>query len=208
MISTVDDRPFGSVYVAVSPTFLPLIALPRGDFGEYTSIGDPLSSREASRKVTSSSSPSKRTVTVMPGPTTPSVRGGSPTLAFCRMCWIWLIRASCLPCSSLAAWYPPFSRRSPSSRAASIFFAISMRPCPERWSNSALSRSYASWVNQVTLSSRVSVTGTPQHCAGLVCPLGPVIQGARAYPLPWSRLVSGGNLLRLTRVGHCCVLVK
>src|SRR5215472_6811312 len=162
MISTVDDRPFGSVYVAVSPTFLPLIALPRGDLGEYTSIGEPLSSREASRKVTSASSPSNRTVTVMPGPTTPSVRGGSPTLECVRMWVSWWIRASCLPCSSLAAWYPPFSRRSPSSRAASIFLAMSILPWPERWSSSALSRSYASWVSQVTVSSRVSVTSTPR----------------------------------------------
>src|SRR5947207_9847619 len=32
------------------------MAAPSGDLGEWTSIGDPLSSREASRKVTSSSS--------------------------------------------------------------------------------------------------------------------------------------------------------
>jgi len=61
----------------------------------------------------------------MPGPTTPSVRGGLPTRAFARMCWSVMIRAWIWPCSSLAAWYPPFSLRSPSSRAASIFFAIS-----------------------------------------------------------------------------------
>src|ERR1039457_2619568 len=44
----------------MSPTFLPEIALPSGDLGEYTSMGAPLSSREASRKVTSSSSLVKR----------------------------------------------------------------------------------------------------------------------------------------------------
>src|SRR5450755_2254904 len=33
-ISTVAARPLGSVYVAISPTFLPEIALPRGDRGE------------------------------------------------------------------------------------------------------------------------------------------------------------------------------
>src|SRR5699024_12756195 len=37
-----------------------------------------------------------------------------------------------------------------------------MRPGPDRWSSSDLSRSYASWVSQVTLSSRVWVTGTPR----------------------------------------------
>ena len=57
--------------------------------------------------------------------------------------------------------------RVPGFRRALAFFAISMRPGPERWSSSALSRSYASWVSQVTLSSRVSVTGTPRYCAGL-----------------------------------------
>jgi hypothetical protein len=62
------------------------MADPSGDFGEYTSMGEPLSSRDASRNVTSSSSRTNRTVTVMPGPTTPSVRGGSPTRAFSRMC--------------------------------------------------------------------------------------------------------------------------
>ena len=67
-------------------------------------MGAPLSSREASRKVTSSSSPANRMVTVMPGPTTPSVRGGSPTLAFSRMYWSWRMRPSIWPCSSLAAW--------------------------------------------------------------------------------------------------------
>ena len=39
--------------MAVSPIFFPLIALPSGERGEYTSIGAPLSSREASRNVTS-----------------------------------------------------------------------------------------------------------------------------------------------------------
>src|SRR5579863_514404 len=158
-------------------------------------MGEPLSSREASRNVTSASSLTNRTVTVMPGPTTPSVPGGPPTRAFSRMCWSVMIRASICPCSSLAAWYPPFSRRSPSSRAASIFFAISMRPGPERWSSSALSRSYASWVSQVTVSSRVSVTG---HSLALRR------TGMSAGPSS----VLGGNLLRLTSVGYESDLVK
>jgi hypothetical protein len=34
MTSTLVERPFGSVNVAFSPTFLPLIAVPSGDFGE------------------------------------------------------------------------------------------------------------------------------------------------------------------------------
>jgi hypothetical protein len=34
MISTDEDRPFGRLYVAVSPTFLPLMASPSGDLGE------------------------------------------------------------------------------------------------------------------------------------------------------------------------------
>src|SRR5690554_1810370 len=60
------------------------------------------------------------------------------------------MRASILPCSSFAAWYPPFSLRSPSSRAASMRFAISPRPRPLRSSSSAVRRSCASWVSQVT----------------------------------------------------------
>src|SRR3954464_3515835 len=59
------------------------------------------------------------------------------------------MRASILPCSSLAAWYPPFSLRSPSSRAASIFLAMSARAGPLSSSSSADSRSNASWVSQV-----------------------------------------------------------
>src|SRR6478752_7374677 len=120
-------------------------------------------SREASRKVTvSSSSPSKAMVTIMPGATTPSAAGASPTLAFSRSWVSWRTRSSCLPCSSLAAWYPPFSRRSPSSRAAAILAAISVRAGPDRYSSSALSWLYASWVSQVTLSL-VWVTGAPRR---------------------------------------------
>src|ERR1700749_4433981 len=62
------------------------MAAPSGERGGETSIGEPLSSREASRKVTSSSSLTNRIVTVMPGPTTPSVRGGPPTRAVSRIC--------------------------------------------------------------------------------------------------------------------------
>ncbi|CAM5738851.1 hypothetical protein SHIRM173S_02273 [Streptomyces hirsutus] len=72
----------------------------------------------------SSSSPSKAIVTTMPGPTVPSAASASPTLAFSRSWVSCRTRSSCLPCSSLAAWYPPFSRRSPSSRAAAIFAEI------------------------------------------------------------------------------------
>src|SRR5712691_2164451 len=59
-----------------------------------------------------------------------------------------------------------------------------MRPAPERWSSSDLSRSCASWVSQVTVSSRVSVTGTPRMRCGrdvrraLAGPLGVIL---RAY---------------------------
>ena len=46
----------------------------------------------------------KRTVTTMPGRTMPSSAGASPTLAHCSSSVSWRMRASCLPCSSLAAW--------------------------------------------------------------------------------------------------------
>src|SRR5579863_7557637 len=70
-----------------------------------------------------------------------------------------------------------------------------MRPSPERWSSSALSRSYASWVSQVTVSSRVSVTGTPWAL------LRTGLSGTVVGP-------AGGNLLRLTSVGDESRLVK
>ena len=44
-------------------------------------MGAPLSSRDASRNLPSSS-PANRTVTVTPGPTTPSFRGASPTRVY------------------------------------------------------------------------------------------------------------------------------
>src|SRR3954463_5191960 len=99
----------------------------------------------------------------MPGATAPSAEAGaSPTLAFSRSWVSWRTRSSILPCSSLAAWYPPFSRRSPSSRAAAILAAISVRAGPDRYSSSALSWLYASWVSQVTFSL-VWVTGAPRR---------------------------------------------
>ncbi|CAM5738511.1 hypothetical protein SHIRM173S_09815 [Streptomyces hirsutus] len=61
----------------------------------------------------SSSSPSKAIVTTMPGPTVPSAASASPTLAFSRSWVSCRTRSSCLPCSSLAAWYPPFSAGRP-----------------------------------------------------------------------------------------------
>src|SRR5689334_433462 len=70
-----------------------------------------------------------------------------------------------------------------------------MRPGPERWSSSALSRSYASWVSQVTVSSRVSVTGTPWAL------LRTGQSGTVVGP-------PGVNLLRLTSVGDESRLVK
>jgi hypothetical protein len=96
-------------------------------------------SREPSRNVLDS--PAIFAVTTVPTSTTPWLSGASPTVELrsrsvsCRM------RASILPCSSLAAWYPPFSLRSPSSRADSIFFAMSARAGPLSSSSSALSRS-------------------------------------------------------------------
>ena len=69
--------PFGSSYSASSPTFLPFTPVPSGDCGEYVSMSELAYSREASRKVSvSSSSPSKAMVTTMPGATTPVVRRG------------------------------------------------------------------------------------------------------------------------------------
>src|SRR5579871_4912841 len=70
-----------------------------------------------------------------------------------------------------------------------------MRPGPERWSSSALSRSNASWVSQVTVSSRVSVTGTPRYCAGRT------VRGTTVGP-------PGVISLRLTSVGDYRLLVK
>ena len=52
----------------------------------------------------SSGSPSKAIVTTMPGATTPSSAGASPTLAVSRIWLSWRMRSSSLPCSSRAAW--------------------------------------------------------------------------------------------------------
>jgi hypothetical protein len=62
----------------------------------------------------------------------------------------------------------------------------------------------------VTLSLRVSVTGTPQYYAGLIWPLrAGRFFGCEGFTcLPSSQPVSGGNLLRLTRFGHWRELVK
>src|SRR5690348_12525075 len=70
------------------------------------------------------------------------------------------MRPSCLPCSSRAAWYPPFSRRSPSSRRALISAAITGRFAMSS-SSSAFSRSYASWDSQVPSRSVVDTMGSP-----------------------------------------------
>src|SRR3954447_3545095 len=94
----------------------------------------------------------------MPGPATPaSAAGGWPTFASRNSCVSWRIRASIFSCSSFAPWWPPFSFRSPSARAAPMRCEISIRAGPERCSSSAVSRSCASCVNQVTLLSVDSV---------------------------------------------------
>src|SRR6266540_972297 len=117
-----------------------------------------VSSREPIRKDSDSASSSKRTVTTMPGPATPAEVGASPTRAVLSRSSSWRIRASFLPCSSRAAWYPPFSFRSPSSRRSLISAAMAGRLAMSS-SCSALSRSYDSWVSQVTFAV-LSVIGT------------------------------------------------
>src|SRR6478735_7710803 len=142
------------------------MAAPRGDFSLKTSRSEsPAISREPSRKV--SSSPAILATTIMPGSTMPSSAGASPTWTSRRRAVSWRMRASILPCSSLAAWYPPFSLRSPSCRAASIFWTISARPAPERWSSSAFRRSKASWVSQA--AEALLVVDTDFSSSGPTC---------------------------------------
>src|SRR6266700_1944606 len=116
------------------------------------------------------------------------------------------MRPSCLPCSSRAAWSPPFSDRSPSSRRALISAAITGRFAMSS-SSSIFSRSCASWDSQVPSRSVVDTMGSPpggkvgnyQVTKAGVAPALPkpraMCAGSRAprrrTPGPWWRVGTG-----------------
>src|SRR4051794_34426437 len=92
----------------------------------------------------------------MPGPATPLLTGGSPTCADRSSACNWAMRPSCLPCSSRAAWYPPFSRRSPSSRRSLISFPLTGRLAMSR-SSSFDRRSHGPRASQATFAAVVDL---------------------------------------------------
>jgi hypothetical protein len=82
-----------------------MIAEPSADSGEYTVRSVVLAiSREPSRNFSVSSSPWNLIVMTVPRAASVAVVGGSPTVALRSRSVSCRIRASCLPCSSFAAW--------------------------------------------------------------------------------------------------------
>ena len=135
------------------------MADPSGERGEYTSIGAPLSSREASRNVTSSSSPANRTVTVIPGrlPVGPWRLPDASMLQDVLELDDWPLDLALLFLGGVVAAVLAQVTLIPGGLD---LLRDVYRPGPEVIQFD-LSRSYASWVSQVRLSFCVSVTGTP-----------------------------------------------
>ena len=73
------------------------------DLRDITLVGHSMGGGDVVRYLTRHGKDRIRRV-VLAGSTTPLLSGASPTLALFSSCWSVRMRASCLPCSSFAAW--------------------------------------------------------------------------------------------------------